>query len=243
MGSEKDYFPISFTQSWQWLADGFAPAFAWIGENENRDDAEVIWKTRHKYVKKIPLPEKLGGGFAVKKYYQEKRFLRYFLRPSLAAREARGFLRVKGVGIPTVEVLGFGENRDGFRLKDAFFITRFMEGLSDAGALVGTENRQDLLDFVTLNAQYLGRLHAAGFSHGGAHPRNFMWRRKDGQMEVVWLDLATVRPFKAFGRAARIRLDLADFLEKFSLSAEEVKAALEVYGRYHRFPGMENFKL
>ena len=84
--------PISKCFSWSWAAPFFQSALRHIQRHPlNEENAEIIWKTRHKTVWKTALPQQNGGLTVVWKDYTNKRFWRFFFRPSFSAREAAGY--------------------------------------------------------------------------------------------------------------------------------------------------------
>lgn len=233
---------FSFLSSWQWACDDFKEALDFLKENGLSSDSgkTTIWQTRFKDVQLLTVPASQDKSFKIAfKSYREKRFFRYFFRPSLAAREAIGFEVIRNLGIPTVNVLAFGERRILGHLIDAFFITEYEE---DTETLLffndNPGDRETLLSLLKENIKYLAKLHAAGFIHGGAHPRNILWRKdNNGKLESIWLDLASLR--KA-GRGKRywkyILTDLADFSERFTLTQDELDMIMAEYRSVHNIP-------
>jgi tRNA A-37 threonylcarbamoyl transferase component Bud32 len=220
------YVDESFSQSWNYLKN-LAADF-----NSNENGGETIWQTKFKEVQIIDVPindnEKIKIAF---KNYHEKRFFRYFLRPSLAAREAKGYEIVESLGIPVVKVLAYGENRKFFNLVDAFFITKFAENCKtflDFTNNLNLENKDILLQLLNENIKRLALLHKAGYTHGGAHPRNFLWIENDDQIESIWLDLATVRKMNKINWKYLLT-DLSDFTEYFHLTQEELDNLIQEY--------------
>ena len=211
----------SFIRSWEAIFDGWS-FHALSRIKEQLDSCKIIYCTRHKACYLIP--EELSGlpCKAVFKVYREKRFFRYFLRPSLAYREFIGFRRTADAGIPVAEVLALGEKRRGFRLQEAFFVTRYLENFRDGNELIPSGADETLRDeFIRQNLALLAKLHNAGLVHGCFHPRNELFRLdENGRMEVVWLDLASVIP-AGKSRKFTVSDDLDRFLREFMLSPEK----------------------
>ena len=220
--------------SWTWVRDGFRKMFQWFLEHPDFE-ALKLWKTRNKSVYKAECPRELYSGSVVIKSYYEQRFLRYFLRPSLACREADGYLTVQKLGIPTAEVLAYGERRTVWWLSSSFLITRFVDGSRngtyfctvDDGPGYGTP---DMMVFCLKLIEMLATLHRNGYCHGGTHPRNFLWYGAGEDMKIIWIDLATVKSYPdpaVF--AEKAVADLKAFFQPVGLSAEQ---KLEVIRRY-----------
>lgn len=243
MGNKfKSIEKLSYFFSWFWVSDDFKEQFATLRGNVSADAAagETIWKTRFKDVQLLDMPASDGEGFRIAfKSYREKRFFRYFFRPSLAAREAIGFEVVKDVGIPVVKVLAYGERRFLGHLIDAFFITRYEENTETL--LFFKENPSEhemLLSLLKENIKYLAKLHLQGFIHGGAHPRNILWRKQDdGNIESIWLDLASLRSAgKGKNYWKYILTDLSDFTEAFKLTQDELDMIMAEYKSINPLP-------
>ena len=221
--------------SWHHIAGEFKEQWTYLNTKEPAEEQQgrTIWQTRFKDVQLLSVPSGSEGSFRIAfKSYREKRFFRYFFRPSLAAREAAGFELVKSLGIPAVEVLAFGERRIFGHLLDAFFITKYEENTETLLFFASDmRDRESLLKLLKENIRYLAKLHAAGFIHGGAHPRNFLWRKHpEGTLESLWIDLASCR--KA-GHGKRywkyILTDLSDITESFDLTQDELEMLMREY--------------
>ena len=191
---------------------------------------ESIWKTRHKSVHIISMK---NGKRAVVKYYREKRFFRYFFRPSLAEREAIGYQIVASLHIPCARVLACGDIRKNLRLRECYFITQMVEHFEQGRDFMQNESkancRELILEFAKINLKRLALLHHAGFRHGGSQPYNMLWRKKDGEaMECIWIDLATVRKFSFFKHRKMVEHDLNELIGRLQLSSAD-QAALKDY--------------
>jgi len=211
----------SFIRSWSHAKDDFAPVLPGL-LNGGLRYCKVIYRTRHKECLLVT-PEVSGLEYSVVfKRYAEKRFFRYFLRPSLAYREFLGFKLTADAGIPAAEVVALGEKRKFVKLEEAFFVTRYLEGFRDGNEFCQSECDAELKDeFIRRNLSYLAKLHKAGLVHGCFHPRNEMCKLDDGgKMEIVWIDLASVVSEKKSRRFSK-EGDLQRFLCEFGLSAEK----------------------
>lgn len=230
---------MSRFSSWRWIDPEFVRDWNRIANGDSDDRGETIWQTRHKEVQLLNVSSAEGGYRIAVKNYHEKRIFRYLCRPSLALREAMGFRVVEALGIPVVKVLAFGENRRMGVLTDAFFVTRFAEGVQTLNCFEEMpEEHHRLMLLLRENIARMGRLHAAGYIHGGAHSRNFLWREKaDGTLESIWLDLATVRPMPRNGTDwEHLLTDLSDMVEYFRLSGDDLAALTAEYRRNNDLP-------
>ena len=191
----------SYIRSWHFSREDFAPVLEKLFSGMLKD-CPVIYHTRHKECRLLPREiSGLSYPVVVKRYY-EKRFFRYLFRPSQAYREYCGFKLTSDAGIPAAKVVALGEIRSGVRLKEAFFVTEYLENFRDGDefTLPGCDKKMRD-EFIRINLRFLAKFHAAGLVHGGFHPRNELFRiNDDGVMEVVWIDLATVKPVSRAGR-------------------------------------------
>lgn len=225
--------------SWNWVSADFRKGWEFLCHSPANTQGETIWKTGFKDVQLLTVPSEQGEYRVAFKSYREKRFFRYFLRPSLAAREARGFTIAAMLDIPVVKVLAFGEKRCFLNLQSAFFITAFEENTQTLLFFKENSQEQDkLLLLLKENIVRLAKLHKAGFIHGGAHPRNIIWKETpDGGLDSIWLDLASVRPTPKGSKKWKYLLtDLSDFTEVFKLSQEELDMLLEEYLKINPIP-------
>ena len=223
----------SCLHSWTRVSDEFRDAFRWFLEHPDFP-AEVLWNTRSKSVCRAQCPAELYSGDVVIKSYYEQRFLRYFLRPSLACREAEGFLTVRKFGIPTAEVLAYGENRSVWWLSSSFMITRYVPDTRN-GAYFCRGNgpgygSADQMVFCLKLMEMLATLHRNGFCHEGTHPRNFLWSGTGEGMRIVWIDLASVKshPDPTLFKQ-KVIADLKAFFRPLGLSREQTLEAIRKY--------------
>ena len=221
----------SFFHSWRFSREDFSVTLEKLLSGGLKN-CKVIYRTRHKEcllvagdVRGPPYP-------VVFKRYAEKRFFRYFLRPSLAYREYLGFKLAAEAGIPAAEVVALGEKRKFVKLEEAFFVTRYLDGFSDGDVFCRSGSDEKLKDdFIRQNLSYLAKLHRSGLVHGCFHPRNEMWKvDMSGKMEVVWIDLASVTAEKKNRRFSR-EGDLNRFFREFGLSESKESDYRAFYSR------------
>ena len=202
-------------------------------------DGEIIWRTRHKYVKKLDIPGPNGRLTVVYKHYCEKRFWRYLFRPSLAWRETEGYCLAAAFDIPIAKILSCGENRSFFNLYDSWIMTKYLDHTQDGSVFAGNDSDDpeflaEKISFCRQNLEYIARLHKAGYTHGGTHPRNFLFQKKPGEktIQVIWIDLATIRKRK-FRLKKHLHDDLRHFLSPLHLSGEELKEMIAYYNQFN----------
>jgi tRNA A-37 threonylcarbamoyl transferase component Bud32 len=208
----------SYIRSWQFARDDFSPLLEKLLSG-TLPEYKVIYHTRHKECRLISGQEISPVVF---KLYREKRFFRYLFRPSQAYREFMGFKLTSDAGIPVAEVVALGEKRSFLYLKEAFFVTEYLTGFQDGDIFTRAgcdEMQKDR--FIRINLSYLARLHNAGLVHGGFHPRNELFKLdENGDMSVVWIDLATVAP-EGRNRRFSCKGDVNCFLREFALDPEK----------------------
>ena len=227
--------------SWNWCRDYFKEQWLLLEKQNSTEEqnGEPFYKTHYKDVQLLEVSDPRGAYRVALKCYREKRFFRYFMRPSLAAREANGFDVVKAMGIPVVEVLAAGESRVLGHLQNAWFVTRFAENCETLLWFNDHPGEHEtLLQLLKETICRLAALHKANFIHGGAHPRNFLWKRSEsGELETIWLDLATIRNVKNSRKYWKyILTDLSDLTEYFNLTQEELDSLTAEYRKVNDIP-------
>ena len=228
--------------SWHWNREDFAEQWKSIlkGIDDSGPSENAFYQTRFKNIRLLTVPSAEGGFRVAFKTSRENRFFRYLFRPSLAAREARGFDVAASLGIPVVDHLALGEKRCFLKLVSAYFVTRFEENTETLLYFKEKpELRAELLGLLRENIGMLAKMHAAGYIHGGAHPRNFLWRRNaDGTIKSVWIDLASVRRMTPSHRKwwKYILTDLTDFTEVFRLTQAELDEIMAEYRKVNDLP-------
>ena len=216
---------LPYCHSQEKISDGFQAVFDCLKNLDPEHDADgKLWQTRHKVVVRytVPpgvIPEK-DNYQVVWKYYREKRFFRYLFRPSLAFREWKGYKNVEDLGIPCAKVLAAAENRCGARLLDSVFVTEMVQCDGDGDDFCPGGKLKNSLDlaqeFAKKNLRWLAKLHKNNFVHGGFTPRNELYildpDPANGQLQVVWIDLATCRKVPFYKRKKLQKQDVDCFL-------------------------------
>lgn len=188
---------IRLHRSWSWIKKDFAEEFSRLGAAgafQPEGISPVIWRTRNKFVLKVAI----GGGFAAyKSFFRIRNFQQYLLRPSPSAAEALNYRRLSGLGFPLPELLAVGEQRCCFVLKNAFMLSRFVDGFSDGRDFFGdgihAGEKELTTDFCRAHLRLLAKLHDAGIAHRGFTPANLLYRLTPDGMKVCWIDVAECR--------------------------------------------------
>jgi len=137
--------------------------------------------------------------------YPPKRWFEFVLRPGKAGVEAWAYATLQQLGIPTLDVVAFGEQRTFGTLVASFIVTREVpasQDLSKYGPLVWyqlpPDERQRIYDNITtkLIAQ-MQKAHGACFFHHDLKWRNILLQQQDDDFTPVWIDAP---------RASRMRL-------------------------------------
>ena len=187
---------VRMLRSWSWVRSDFAEEFRRLSDaGAFRPDgsSEVIWRTRTKFV--LRARTSLGFDVAYKSFFEVKNVHHYLLRPSPCADEAANYALLKGMGFPLPDLLAVGELRRGPLLKNAFMVSRFVEGFRNGTDFFGEGehvNDEPLLkEFCRAHLALLAKLHDRGYLHGGFTPANLLYRREpDGGLKLCWVDVA-----------------------------------------------------
>lgn len=239
----------TYMRDWHWCTDtpvGLASYVQSLILDQARlqQSGTEIWNDNKKSVRVCTYAYGSGDEMRIAiKCNNDRRFMRYFFRPSQALKEYRGFQIVKSLGIPCVDVLGCGDFRFCGSLAQSYFVTRYEENtyqlLEYTKGAARQHEHDEMMRFLKITLNQMAKLHKAGYRHGGAHGRNFMCRKSaDGKIELIWLDLTTVRPFSRCHRLRELLLDVSDLIEYFELSEAEL---LELQNLYNAQTG-NNFR-
>ena len=205
---------ISLLGSWCWVKDSFEADYDRLtaaGMFEPGDGSRTIWSTRSKFVLRVPVSP--GFEVAYKGFYRVHGAQRYFLHPSPSSAEAASYVRLAELGFPLPELLAVGEIRRGPFLRDAFFVSRFIDGYRNGLDFHGAGSHASdvplLKAFCAGHLALLARLHDAGILHHGFTPSNLLYRQTPSGLEFCWVDVGDCRPAKITAR--EIAEDLVQF--------------------------------
>ena len=186
---------ISRLGSWCWVKDSFAADYDRLsaaGLFEPGDGSRTIWSTRSKYVLRVPVAP--GFDVAYKGFYRVHGAQRYFFRPSPSSAEAVNYVRLAELGFPLPELLAVGEIRRGPFLRDAFFVSRFIDGYRNGLDFHGPGPHASdvplMKAFCAGHLALLAKLHDAGILHYGFTPSNLLYRQTPSGLEFCWVDVA-----------------------------------------------------
>jgi len=150
----------------------------------------------------------LDGGEIIyfKRYiYPPKRWFEFMFRPGKAAVEAWAYSTLKHLGIPTLEVVAFGERRVFGSLAASFIVTREVPDTQDMSKygpevwyhLPQDERRRVYQEVSGRLIEQMHKAHAAGFFHHDLKWRNILLQKSCDGFLPVWIDAP---------RASRMRL-------------------------------------
>ncbi len=137
--------------------------------------------------------------------YPPKRWFEFVLRPGKAGVEAWAYATLQQLGIPTLEVLAFGEHRILGSLAASFIVTREVpdsQDLSKYGPeiwyyLPAAERRRIYTDISDKLIAQMQKAHGSSFFHHDLKWRNILLQRDGDSFIPVWIDAP---------RASRMRL-------------------------------------
>jgi len=164
---------------------------------------------------RVTLPN--GETVYVKRYvYTAKKKVRYWLLPSKPLIEIYGFQQLRKLGIPTLDVLAYGERRYLGSLRSAYIVTRGVPKSVSVEAFaretwskMPKDERQSV--FLALRQTLLTQLktaHRAHFFHHDLKWRNILVHETDtGAYELTWIDC----PRAHYARLTHRHAVLVDF--------------------------------
>jgi tRNA A-37 threonylcarbamoyl transferase component Bud32 len=128
--------------------------------------------------------------------YPSNRWFEFMFRPGKAAVEAWAYYTLKLLGIPTLEVVAFGERRIFGYLVSSFIVTREVPDAQDLRKygseiwfhMSEDERKRVYKDVSWQLTQQMRKAHAAGFFHHDLKWRNILLQQKDNHFLPVWID-------------------------------------------------------
>ena len=150
----------------------------------------------------------LDGGEVIyfKRYvYPPKRWFEFMFRPGKAAVEAWAYSTLKRLGIPTLEVVAFGERRVFGSLAASFIVTREVPDAQDLSRYgpevwynLPQDERKRIYKIVSGQLiEQMSKAHAADFFHHDLKWRNILLQKTVDGYLPIWIDAP---------RASRMRL-------------------------------------
>jgi hypothetical protein len=150
-----------------------------------------------------------GSAFYFKRYFCHiRRGLRFWMRPGKGAVEVWAYQQLKALGIPTLDIVAFGEKRVLGVLKSNFLISRAVPHSQDLGNFALNEwylmpepmRRQVYTEIASQLVMLTRRAHQGRFFHQDLKWRNILVRTEDDHYSIVWIDAP---------RASKMRLRTA----------------------------------
>lgn len=150
----------------------------------------------------------------------------WIVAPPKARREARALERLRALGVPAVEPLGWGAARDRCGLvRDSFLLTRWWPH-PDLARLLAERGPPPPAAWSALGLS-VAAMHARGVAHGGLAPRNVLIGEEEGRWRVRWLDPARARFRRGRLGAAEADRDLAALRPALDAAPAEAQRAFE----------------
>ncbi len=147
-----------------------------------------------------------GAAFYFKRYICPfRRGIQFWMRPGKGAVEVWAYRQLRELGIPTLDIVAFGEERVFGVLKSNFLISLAIPDSQDLEdfALNGwyqmpePERQQVYSDIASCLVAQTAKAHKACFFHHDLKWRNILVRKEDSRYTTVWIDAP---------RASRMRL-------------------------------------
>ena len=139
-----------------------------------------------------------GETVYVKRYvYTAKKKVRYWLLPSKPLIEIYGFQQLRKIGIPTLDVLAYGERRYLGSLRSAYIVTRGVPNSVSVeefaretwSRMAKAEQRSVYQQLRDQLLQQLKKAHSAHFFHHDLKWRNILLQQQgDGGFVLTWID-------------------------------------------------------
>lgn len=178
----------------------------------SQQEVSASYHTTHTYCFSLENGEQIF----FKRYVYRKPRLKHWLQPSKAVVEAAGYDDLIQLGIPTPEVLAYGEHRTFGILKAAFIVTR---GIPDVTGLDLYLARCWLkMDYAIkidiyrkLKSQLISQIqqaHANGFFHQDIKLRNLLVNMTKDSPRIYWIDC----PHSRTSHANNFRGIVTDFI-------------------------------
>ena len=138
-----------------------------------------------------------GSTYYFKRYYcSVKNSLLFWMRPGKAAVEVWAYRQLAMLGIPTIEVVAFGEHRVLGMLKSAFIVTRAIPDSQDLDRFaldswyqMPEPMRRQVYDEISSQlVEQVRQAHKGCFFHHDLKWRNILIQKKGEHYSTVWID-------------------------------------------------------
>ena len=128
--------------------------------------------------------------------YPKSKQFRYWMRAGKAQVEVFGYAQLKKLGIPTLNVVAFGEKRLFGKLLTTYIVTEAVDNSIDLQQFArevwfDLPKSQRSKIYLNLRAQIfeqLNRVHSARFFHQDLHWRNILVTEENGEYKTIWID-------------------------------------------------------
>lgn len=217
---------------------GIAENGSWMGLSLG----ELVSRSPSTRCFRIALPD--GESLYFKRYvYAPRKLLEFWLRPSKAAVEAFGFNRLQRLGIPSLEVLAFGELRFLGMLRGAFLVTRGVPHSQSMDSFAEnvwhpmppSERKRVYGEISGKLVEQVRRAHQGRFFHHDLKWRNILIQTdQQGSHTPIWIDCPRARVQRLRWRRG-VMVDLSG-LGRLALSYCTLR---QRYGFVRRYLGEE----
>jgi tRNA A-37 threonylcarbamoyl transferase component Bud32 len=169
-----------------------------LREKHSWDDlsvGELVSTSGHTSCYRIELDD--GAVVYFKRYsYPPKRWHEFVFRPGKAAVEAWAYSRLREIGIPTLEIVAFGERRIFGLLVTSFIVTREVPETQDLSRygpetwyhLPASERKRVYREVSGRLIEQMQKAHSAGFFHHDLKWRNILLQQTEDGLWPVWID-------------------------------------------------------
>ena len=213
-------------------------------------EGELINQDKRSWVKRFDLAEQGLARYYLKAFSylgRPQKNLRYFLQASHCRRESRNLRLLSRLKIGAPEVLAEGELRNFGFPRQAFVLSREIEGANqlDLGLNAGELNHQECLELTRILSEQVATMHNFGYVDRDLKYRNILFRRCAEGLEVFHLDSTMGRVCRGRFLREGIIHDLAT-LDKYAdryLSPRERMGFLIHYARKRGLTGIDRRNL
>ena len=181
-----------------YIADNWSDKLAEFGLIQGKNWLELKPGTavsRSHRVNAYRVPLKDGSCVYFKTYSFHGQLLDYFMRPSKCAYEVNSYQILKKIGIPTIETVAFGEERNFSMLRSCCVVTVGIDNttqLEDFAQiwyhLPPAEKKQAFDEIFTETAKFTRMAHKANFFHYDLKWRNILISKENGHYHTRWID-------------------------------------------------------